>query len=199
MPENVQPYMSPGFFVTFWQLSLYDILVPMERYQNEVDRLKGIVRELDAVIRAAVPSFPGQLVDKAAEAEAKRAQDRCMQTIQALNSELKLHTVAYEATRKRLLAEKNQWFSKHQCSQIIAFSICSLSCLLSVPDLSHLSQKEATIARRLAVQHFVQDCLLPRARLSPIDATYCARIIRVMHNVGASNFPSLHVYDRVGP
>lgn len=115
MPESVQPYMSPGLFVTFWQLSLYDILVPMERYQNEVDRLKGIVRELDASIRAAVPTFPGQLVDKAAEAEAKRAQDRCMQTIQALNAELKVHTVAYEATRKRLLLEKNHWFSESSC------------------------------------------------------------------------------------
>jgi THO complex subunit 2 len=113
MPENMQPYMTPGFFVTFWQLSLYDVLIPMERYQTEVDRLNGIVRELDATIRAAVvPSFPGQPVDKAAEAEAKRARDRCMQTIQALNTELKAHTEAYEATRKRLSAEKAHWFSK---------------------------------------------------------------------------------------
>lgn len=112
MPESMQPYMSPGFFVTFWQLSLYDILIPMERYQNEVDRLNGLVRELDATIRTAVPSFPGQVVDKAAEAEAKRARDRCMQTIQALNAELKAHTEAYEATRKRLTTEKGHWFSK---------------------------------------------------------------------------------------
>lgn len=68
---------------------------------------------------------------------------------------------------------------------------------VTVPGLSHLNQKDGGNARKLVVQHFIQECLVPRARLSPIDATYCARFIRVMHNVGAANFPSLHVYDRV--
>lgn len=112
----MQVYMTPGFFVTFWQLSLYDILIPMERYQNEVDRLNGIVRELDSALRATVPSYPGQLIDKAGEAEKKKARDRCMQTIQELNTELKAHTEAYEATRKRLSTEKAHWFSTSSCN-----------------------------------------------------------------------------------
>lgn len=67
----------------------------------------------------------------------------------------------------------------------------------AVPGLGHLSQKDAGNARKFVVQHFIQECMVPRAKLSPIDASYCARFIRVMHNVGAGNFPSLHVYDRV--
>lgn len=113
----MQPYMTPGFFVTFWQLALYDIHVPMERYQNEVDRLNAIVREIDASLKMSVPTFPGQIVDKAGEAEKKRARERCMQAIQALNAELKAHTEAYEATRKRLSSEKMHWFSKYQVTR----------------------------------------------------------------------------------
>lgn len=191
----MQPYMTPGFFVTFWQLSLYDILIPMERYQNEVDRLNGIVREIDAALRATVPTYPGQLIDKAGEAEKKKARDRCMQTIQDLNAELKAHTEAYEATRKRLSAEKANWFSTSAFTVAAAEVLTQSICL--VPQLGHLNAKEGTNARRAVVRHFFQECLLPRAKLSPIDATYCARFLRVMHNVGAVNFPSLHVYDRV--
>lgn len=51
--------------------------------------------------------------------------------------------------------------------------------------------------RKLVVQYFLQECLHPRVKLSPIDASFCARFLRVMHNAGAANFPSLHVYDRV--
>lgn len=59
------------------------------------------------------------------------------------------------------------------------------------------SSKESSALRKLAVQHFLQECLTPRARLSPIDASYCARFIRLLHNNGTPNFPSLHVYDKV--
>lgn len=121
MPQDMQHYMTPGFFVTFWQLSLYDILIPMERYQSEVDRLNGIVRELDTALRATAPSYPGQLIDKAGEAEKKKARDRCMQTIQELNAELKAHTEAYEATRKRLSVEKSHWFSMSSCPPLVSF------------------------------------------------------------------------------
>ena len=51
--------------------------------------------------------------------------------------------------------------------------------------------------RKLVVQYFLQECLHPRVKLSPIDASFCARFLRVLHNAGAANFPSLHIYDRV--
>ena len=197
MPEDMQLYMTPGFVVTFWQLSLYDILIPMERYQSEVDRLNGIVRELDAGLRATVPSYPGQLIDKAGEAEKKKARDRCMQTIQELNAELKAHTEAYEATRKRLSAEKSHWFSMSHLTFFRMLDSALSSFWLAVPGLGHLKSKDGTSARRCVVQHFYQECMVPRAKLSPIDATFCSRFIRVMHNVGAVQFASLHVYDRV--
>ena len=166
----------------------------MERYQTEVDRLNGIVRELDSALRVAAPTYPGQLIDKAGEADKRKARERCMQTIQALNTELKAHTEAYEATRKRFQSEKEHWFSKSSLPS--RFYIQLIACQ-TVPGLGHLKQKDASSARRYVVQHLLQECLVPRARLSPIDASFCARFVRVMHSAGAANFPSLHVYDRV--
>ena len=112
MPAAIKPYLSPGFFVTFWQLSLYDVLVPMDRYQAEVDRLQAIVREIDQALKATIPTYPGQVIDKSGEAEKKKARERCMVTAQALHTDLKAHTEAYEGTRKRLQNEKLHWFSK---------------------------------------------------------------------------------------
>ena len=112
MSDSIKPYLSPGFFVTFWQLSLYDLLVPMDRYQVEVDRLQGIVREIDQSLKTSIPTYPGQVIDKASETEKKKARERCMITAQALHADLKAHTEAYEGTRKRLQNEKLHWFSK---------------------------------------------------------------------------------------
>lgn len=51
--------------------------------------------------------------------------------------------------------------------------------------------------RKQLAQHLVQECLLPRARLSPVDAAFSARFIRTLHNISAGNLASLHLYDRV--
>ena len=97
----------------------------MARYQTEVDRLNAIVRELDASLKSSIPSYPGQMVDKAAEAEKKRARERLLVQIQALNADLKAHTEAYEITRKRLNTEKAHWFRKYRLQLALKFAECA--------------------------------------------------------------------------
>ncbi|SPO29031.1 related to RLR1 - Subunit of the THO complex [Ustilago trichophora] len=77
------------FYVTFWQLCLADINVPIERYQQEVKRLNALIRETSA------------------EDQRKRLQDNVNQ----LNAEMKDQMKSHEVTRKRLMAEKDHWFS----------------------------------------------------------------------------------------
>ena len=45
----------------------------------------------------------------------------------------------------------------------------------------------------------VEHCLHPRALLSPMDADYCARMIKVVHRLGTPGFSTLNVYDKVRP
>lgn len=83
----------------------------MSRYMAEVERLNTIIREIDASLKVSAPSYPGQLVDRVAEVEKKKSRERIMVQVQALNADLKAHTEAYDATRKRLQVEKIHWFS----------------------------------------------------------------------------------------
>lgn len=87
----------------------------MQRYQVEVERLNAIVREIDLALKANIPQYPGQVMDKTGEAEKRKARERCVMTIQFLNADLKAHTETYEATRKRLQVEKAHWFG--ECRQ----------------------------------------------------------------------------------
>lgn len=113
LSPTVQQYYTAGFYVTFWQLSLYDIFVPSKRYMAEVDRLKGLTREIDQSLKtSSLPSHPGQVVDKNADAEKKRAKERCAAVADALLNDMKAHADAFEHTKKRLQAEKGHWFSE---------------------------------------------------------------------------------------
>lgn len=39
-PEKVWEDVSPGFLVTFWSLTLYDLCVPNEAYKREINKIK---------------------------------------------------------------------------------------------------------------------------------------------------------------
>lgn len=39
-PLKVWEDISPQFLVTFWSLSMYDLYVPVESYQREINKLK---------------------------------------------------------------------------------------------------------------------------------------------------------------
>lgn len=41
LPSRVWEDISPEFYVTFWSLSMYDLRVPVESYEREIDRLKA--------------------------------------------------------------------------------------------------------------------------------------------------------------
>lgn len=38
---------SPQLYVTFWALSMYDLYVPLERYEHELTKLKQQLTQLD--------------------------------------------------------------------------------------------------------------------------------------------------------
>lgn len=44
----------------------------------------------------------------------------------------------------------------------------------------------------------IEHCIQPRCLLSPMDADYCAQIIKVIHTQGTQGFPTLMCYDKVG-
>ena len=38
---------SPLLYVTFWSLSMYDLYIPSDRYEEEIQKLKKTLSEVD--------------------------------------------------------------------------------------------------------------------------------------------------------
>uniref|UniRef100_V5EZF8 THO complex subunit 2 n=1 Tax=Kalmanozyma brasiliensis (strain GHG001) TaxID=1365824 RepID=V5EZF8_KALBG len=136
LPEAAHSSLGVHFYVTFWQLSLADINVPIERYQQEVKRLNALIRE------------PG------VEDQRKRLlQDNVNQ----LNAEMKDQMKSHEVTRKRLMAEKDHWFDdKADRGAIVAHLIqyCLFPRALLSPTDAILAGKFVRTAHNLGTRNF---------------------------------------------
>ena len=93
---------SIAFYVTFWQLGIYDLHVPTNSYQEEITR----VRERVTAVRADRSDISAKGV-KEKEGKIKDLMD--MQD--KLGQEMKAHVDFYTQTRHRLAREKDHWFS----------------------------------------------------------------------------------------
>jgi len=102
LPDGVREVIGPGFYVTFWQLSLYDINVPSNSYQDEMNRNKKKI--------AGVTSDRSNV--SSTHAKSKEAQIKgYKQFNDDLLAENRQHLKAYSETRNRLTKEKFQWFA----------------------------------------------------------------------------------------
>jgi hypothetical protein len=55
LPLTAWKDLSPSLFVTFWSLSLYDLVTPAEAYVAAVKRLEDELKELERVVRPGQP------------------------------------------------------------------------------------------------------------------------------------------------
>uniref|UniRef100_A0A915HG33 THO complex subunitTHOC2 C-terminal domain-containing protein n=1 Tax=Romanomermis culicivorax TaxID=13658 RepID=A0A915HG33_ROMCU len=84
--------LVPKLFTTFWTLTAYDIYVPGQAYERELEKLRRQISQLDDVREAA---------------ELKKKKDR----EQKLCDEQRRQIDHTNRVMQRLSAEKNEWFS----------------------------------------------------------------------------------------
>ena len=100
---------SPAFYLTFWQMSTYDLSPPAARYEEECSSLRALSRTEDSLYIAADRS-----PDRARRMTAAQHRDRrnrINMVVSQLNQELKDQTAARAFTIKRLAREKQHWFA----------------------------------------------------------------------------------------
>jgi len=102
VPPRTWEVLSEPFYVTFWQLSLGDMLVPTSSYEDEVGRQKKKISAINAD-RSDISVVGTQKKER----EKKSLNDLQEQ----LRSELKDQITAYQQTRSRLQKEKEHWFA----------------------------------------------------------------------------------------
>jgi THO complex subunit 2 len=172
--------IRPGFYLTFWQLSTYDLSPPAARYDEEGAALRTLSRQEDSKYIAADRSADR---DKRLTASSHRTRrDRYNTFVNSLAQEFKEQTVSRAFTIKRLAREKQHWFS--HCKFAVPFAWHPLNMFLAPKALTF-------------VNSLIEHCIQPRCLLSPMDADFCAQFIKVLHTLGTPGFPSLMTYDRV--
>lgn len=102
LPGQTWDVLSVPFYVTFWQLSLRDMLVPTQSYEDEISRQKKKIVAINSD-RTDISLVGTQKKEREKKA-LNDLQDR-------LRAELKDHVSTYSQTRSRLQKEKDHWFA----------------------------------------------------------------------------------------
>ncbi|KXN87957.1 THO complex subunit 2 [Leucoagaricus sp. SymC.cos] len=108
-PGNAYDIIGPGFYLTFWQLSMYDLAPPTARYAEEGANLRNLSRQEDSKYTSADRSS-----DRARRITAsihRQRRDKYNTYANLLSEELKEQSASRSFTIKRLAREKPHWFS----------------------------------------------------------------------------------------
>lgn len=141
VPSNAIDAIGPGFYLTFWQLSTYD-LSPPKAYDAESNKLRTKSREEDSKYIQADRS--GDRAKRMTALQHKARRDRCNQFINALSQEYKEQLASRQFTIKRLTKEKSAWFAHATKSPILIQALIEHCiqprCLLSPMDADFCAQ-----------------------------------------------------------
>lgn len=103
LPNDIISKLSPAFYVTFWQLSLYDIYIPRVRYAAEMKKNKYLALKIDESLKIPQSSR--------ISTEMHKEKERHLEIILQLEKELINQEENYKCVASRLLIEKLNWFT----------------------------------------------------------------------------------------
>lgn len=158
LPPGALSDLGAPFFTTFWQLSLSDMTVPVERYEQEMARLRQALRDVETA-------------SDLSESLKKSVRVRLQENAAHLATELKGQTLLHQATRRRLQAERDHWFApdadRGRLAQQLVSQCLHPRALLSVTDALFA-------ARFLRMLHTLQVPHLPM--LAVYDGVLCQHV-----------------------
>lgn len=176
-------------------MSGYDLHFPKEKYAEIEKSLQASGEMLYNKARQAERSS-----DKSTRSSAlnhRQQRERYNSTISELRKEKSAQEIVYRYTTEkngRLDREKAFWFSHGEpyvntntTQKAYIFFLSSFP-----PKVGAGAGKGATF-----IQSLIEHCIQPRCLLSPMDAVFCARLIRMLHERGTPNFHTLMCYDKV--
>lgn len=173
-PDEEWKFLKPGFYITFWQLSLYDIQYPAKNYSEAEEKLKDSIASLNDLINQL--ENDSRRESHQALKAAKSKKDELLQQQAKLSAESMRHALHFEKSKSRLKEEKTEWFTY---------------------DGPESKVKNGVGVRQNQIRQLLSHCILPRTVHSPIDAIFCARFTMLLHSLGTTNFSSLTFFDKL--
>ncbi|KAF8312836.1 hypothetical protein DL93DRAFT_2098082 [Clavulina sp. PMI_390] len=148
LPVKASRVMSPGFYATFWQMSMYDLSPPEvgRIYEREIPRIRTLAY--------SVPKGK------------PKVERHLLTTYKLFMEEQKRVSRIHKATMERLENERAHWFPKNAATHPV-------------------------------VQQLALTCFYPRSLLSPTDAEFSARFMKVLHNIGTPGYSTLAAYSNL--
>ncbi|KAJ3574543.1 hypothetical protein NP233_g1708 [Leucocoprinus birnbaumii] len=140
---NAYEVIGPGFYFTFWQLSMYDLAPPTARYSEEGVNLRNLSRQEDSKYISADRS--SDRTRRLSAAIHRQRRDKFNTYANLLSEELKEQSASRSFTIKRLAREKAHWFA-HPVAKSITLVTSIIEhciqprCLLSPMDADFCSQ-----------------------------------------------------------
>jgi hypothetical protein len=165
--ETVPPseLFSPDLFVLFWSLSLYDISVPVDRYQSENRRIKDRFTELDNKKDSSASALN---MNSSEYSRYMKNKDNEMKSLMismtSLQEELNQQKRHVEGMREILTKRQESFFS-------FDFS--------EGEDLNGSSGDNAVVPSPM--DYFLQSLVFRRILMSPLDSVFCTKFARVLH------------------
>lgn len=112
-PDNPR---RPAFYLTFWQLSTYDLSPPASRYDEECTVLRLLSRSEDS--KFVIAERSADRVKHSTAPIHKERRNRINDVVSKLGQEFKEQTAARAFTIKRLAREKQHWFAHSEWIRI---------------------------------------------------------------------------------
>jgi THO complex subunit 2 len=115
MVPEATDVMGAPFYMTFWQMTSYDLVPPSARYEAEIARIRSLAKQEDAKIVSA--ERVGDLATSNACRKRRDKYHRVADTMDVENQEQKDSRLF---TINRLAKEKTHWFKKGRSHLTIA-------------------------------------------------------------------------------
>lgn len=179
-PASIWEVMSPRLYVLFWGLGLYDIKVPVSRYEGEIKRLKDKYTELDnkksgTAASQSITAAEFSKLNKQRELEMKQL----LQKVAELTEDMVRQKKHVEQIREIIRSEQASFFR------------VSASAQQGADDSGTVCTPEDVVSESM-----MQHLLFQRLLMSPIDAVYCTQFCFLLHEMQTPHFSTLRFVDR---
>lgn len=156
--------LNPQFYLTFWQLSLYDINFKDLSYMMEYSELRSQITGISMKLRRQ-----NELTTKEKNnLEGKHKQ--LLSVLKYIKEDMNTHESNYKLIQERLEEEKSSWFLSDDAEGI---------------------KNDEVLNKRSVL--FLQHCAFPRLQHSSFDAVFVSKFIFFIENLKTPGYSLKHV------
>lgn len=184
IPQKSWNHISPTLFQTFFSYSIYDLILPEERYQTEIARVQKEIDRLVMLQKGGKDAI-GMQSSMAAAVAAAGGTQRDIRQATAFTKSHDLDLQRYRQSAEMMAFDLKR--QKQHCDDVRT-NINKLS----EQFFSDLSGCNGVLE---SARVFFTTCVYARCLLSPEDAMYCAHFIMMLHNLGTPGFYTIELLD----